>query len=254
MYDLEESRIIGEIQKKDAKRVLLQLPEGMKAEAPRLINLLQEKTSATIFVSGQACWGACDLPLDEARSLQADLVVHFGHAPFHKPDFPILYIETRYRTDITDFITKNLETFKQYKKVALVSSVQHVHQLPVLQKALEAEGLEVIIPEGIGRAFHKGQVLGCEVTGPKQIEEKIDAYISIANQFHTLGLALSTEKPVWLFDPVHENIEELSELREKTWRKRYALIEKAKEAQIFWHFSFFQIWPNQHSSCRKLKR
>ena len=233
MYNLEEARIVEEIQKLAAKRVLLQLPEGLKAEASRLVNLLQEKTDASIFVSGQACWGACDLPIDEARALDANLIVHFGHAPFHKPDFPILYIETRYECDITPFIQKNLETFKQFKKVALVASVQHLHQIPVLQKLLEKEGLVVVIPKGLGRSFYAGQILGCEASGPKLIEKDVDAFLSIANQFHTLAVTLSTEKPVLLLDPVHEQVKDLQPLKEQIIKKRFAVIEKAKQANSF---------------------
>ena len=233
MYDLEESRMIAEIQERKAKRVLLQLPEGLKMEAQRLVNLLTEKTDASIFVSGQPCWGACDLPLDEAKGIGAELVIHVGHAPFHKPDFPILYIEARYNKDITDFIKQQMETFKQFKSVAVVASVQHIHQVDVVKQLLEQENINVVVPEGKGRSFYQGQVLGCEVSGPKLIEKDVDAYISIANQFHTLGLALSTEKPVLLVDPVHEEIRNLTELREQILRKRYALIEKAKAANSF---------------------
>tara|TARA_Y100000310_G_scaffold138289_2_gene137263 strand:+ start:60951 stop:61961 length:1011 start_codon:yes stop_codon:yes gene_type:complete len=233
MYNLEEDRIIEEIKKLSAKRVLLQLPEGLKAEASRLVNLLEEKTDASIFVSGQACWGACDLPIDEARTLDANLIVHFGHAPFHKPDFPILYVETRYECDITPFIQKNLETFKKFKKVALVASVQHLHQIPILQKILEKEGLEVTIPKGLGRSFYDGQILGCEPSGPKLLERDVDAYLSIANQFHTLAITLSTEKPVLLLDPVHEQVKDLQPLKEQIIRKRFAVIEKAKQANSF---------------------
>ncbi|MEK6903410.1 MAG: diphthamide biosynthesis enzyme Dph2 [Nanoarchaeota archaeon] len=232
-YDLEESRIIAAINKKKCKRVLLQLPEGLKTEAQRLVNILQEKTKANIFVSGMACWGACDLPLDEARALSADLLVHFGHAPFHQPDFPILYVEARYHTDITPFIKKNIATFKQFKHIALVASVQHIHQIPIVKNLLEKEGIKISVPEGKGRAFHEGQVLGCEYSGAKILEKNIDAYIALSNQFHSLGLVLSTEKKVLLVDPVHKEIRDLQKLRNKMILQRAEIIERAKKARTF---------------------
>ncbi len=233
MYDLEEARVIEEIQKRKAKRVLLQVPEGLKKEAMRLTNLIQEKTQAVAFFSGEPCWGACDLPLDEAKQLNIDLIVHFGHAPFHKPDFPILYIEARYITEISAFINKNIAHFTSFKRIGLVASVQHVHQLPVVKKLFEENGITVLIPKNLGRAFHYGQILGCEYTGPKLIEKDVDAYVALSNQFHSLGLALSTEKPVFIVDPMHETIDNLKGFRNKIMRQRYAIIEQARKAYSF---------------------
>lgn len=233
MYNLEEQRISEEIKKQKAKRVLLQLPEGLKKEAPRLSNILQEKTQATILVSGEPSWGACDLSVDEAKRLNIDLIVHFGHAPFHHPDIPVLYIETHYEKDIKKIVTTYLATYSKYKTVGLVASVQHVHQLPMIKKILEQQGMKVIIPEGKGRAFHQGQILGCEYTGPKGIEKDIEAYLTIANGFHALGLLLSTEKPVILINPATDEIQDLTPQRAKYILQRDMYIEQARKAQSF---------------------
>jgi len=233
MYNLEEQRIIEEITRRNAKRVLLQLPEGLKKEASRLSNILHEKTNAAIIISGEPSWGACDLPLDEAKKLNADLIVHFGHAPFHHSDIPVLYIEAHYQKELTKFITKYLTAFPSYDKIGLVASVQHIHQLPLIKKIAEEKGKTVIIPEGKGRAFHDGQILGCEYTGPKSIESHVDAFLVIANSFHALGLLLSTEKPVILINPATGEIQDLTPLRASYIKKRYALIEQAKQAHSF---------------------
>ncbi|MCH7620881.1 MAG: 2-(3-amino-3-carboxypropyl)histidine synthase [Chloroflexi bacterium] len=136
-------------------------------------------------------------------------------------------------------IKDKLKVYGLWYKLDKDENIQKGSTLAVLMEFLkigkltEAEGKEVIIPEGIGRAFHPGQILGCEVTGPKSIEENIDAYLSVSNQFHTLGLALSTEKPVLLLDPVNKKVNDLQEIKKKILQKRYALIEKAKAAQTF---------------------
>jgi 2-(3-amino-3-carboxypropyl)histidine synthase len=122
---------------------------------------------------------------------------------------------------------------KQYKKIALVASVQHVHQLPHVKELLEQEGMQVTIPKAMGRVHHAGQILGCEYSGPKMVEEDIDAYLALTNQFHALGLKLSTVKPLWMFDPVLERVENLQETREKMLRKRIMMVEKAKDARSF---------------------
>jgi 2-(3-amino-3-carboxypropyl)histidine synthase len=80
-YELELDRIVKEIKKQKAKRVLLQLPDGFKIYATEIQNKLQEqlKSSNTqFFIWLDTCFGACDLPL-ETEKLGIDLIVQFGH-------------------------------------------------------------------------------------------------------------------------------------------------------------------------------
>ena len=92
-FNFEENKVIEEINKRNCKKVLLQLPEGIKMEAARLSKLFESKTNAEVIVSGEPCWGGCDIALDEARNLKVDLLIHYGHAQFIKADFPILYFQ-----------------------------------------------------------------------------------------------------------------------------------------------------------------
>ncbi|MEA3248355.1 MAG: diphthamide synthesis protein [Nanoarchaeota archaeon] len=76
-YELELDRIVSEIEKRKAKKVLLQLPDGLKPWALSISDYLEEKTDAKISIWLGTCFGACDLP-----NSGADLVVQFGHAPW----------------------------------------------------------------------------------------------------------------------------------------------------------------------------
>ncbi len=78
-FDFEEERIKQEITKLGAKRVLLQLPEGLKPEAPRLAKIVEE-SGALAIISADPCYGACDIAVNEAERLGVDLIVHFGHS------------------------------------------------------------------------------------------------------------------------------------------------------------------------------
>jgi 2-(3-amino-3-carboxypropyl)histidine synthase len=59
-FDFEEERIKQEIAKLDAKRVLIQLPEGLKPQGPRLASVI-EKAGALPLISADPCYGGCDL-------------------------------------------------------------------------------------------------------------------------------------------------------------------------------------------------
>jgi len=61
MFDLEEEKLLAEIEGRGARKILIQLPDGLKAEGPRLASLVRERTGAEVFVSAAPAWGACDL-------------------------------------------------------------------------------------------------------------------------------------------------------------------------------------------------
>ena len=79
-YDLDVDGIIAAIKQQDAKRVLIQLPDGLKPTAEELQTaILKENPDLELFFWGGSCYGACDIPLHVER-LGFDLIVHLGHA------------------------------------------------------------------------------------------------------------------------------------------------------------------------------
>ena len=77
-YDFEIPRIRREIKKRDAKRVLLQFPDGMKPYATVIVDALESNVSGVEFMIWLgSCYGACDVPAVEEK---VDLVVQFGHS------------------------------------------------------------------------------------------------------------------------------------------------------------------------------
>ena len=78
-YNLELDRVVNEINKQDAKKVLIQLPDGLKLQATEIVDYLKAKTDAEVVVWAGSCFGACDVPkLEQGGGV--DLVVQFGHA------------------------------------------------------------------------------------------------------------------------------------------------------------------------------
>ncbi|MEW6063367.1 MAG: diphthamide biosynthesis enzyme Dph2 [Nanoarchaeota archaeon] len=226
-HDFEGKRIIDEITRNSHKKVLLQLPEGLKKEATRLSNLIKTKTKAEVIVSGSSCWGSCDLAIEEAKSLNCDLIVHFGHAPFIKANFPILYIELKSNIDIVSIVKNNLKNLSKYKKIGLVSSVQYIHKLNEIKELLEKENKTVLIPKKKGFVYYDGHVIGCEYRHLKDINA--DCFLVIGNKFHALGAALTVNKDVLLLNETGK-LENMNEERNKIIKQRAVAIEKTKVA------------------------
>lgn len=78
-YELELDEVAKRISQKKARRVLIQLPDGLKPSAKAIQQELEAKTGATILIWGGSCFGACDLPLG-LENLKVDLAVQFGHS------------------------------------------------------------------------------------------------------------------------------------------------------------------------------
>ena len=110
-YDFEEERIKQEIIKLGSKRVLLQFPEGLKPDAPKLAKII-EKCGALAIISADPCYGGCDIAVSEAEGLGVDLIVHFGHAKMvkHEPVHTI-YVEARATVTLDKAVEHSLPTW-----------------------------------------------------------------------------------------------------------------------------------------------
>lgn len=83
IWDFDEESVIEAVKKHDAKKVLLQFPDGLKMHANTIRhNVLKATEADEVFVWAGSNFGACDLPV-EARNVGVDLIIHFGHSPWN---------------------------------------------------------------------------------------------------------------------------------------------------------------------------
>ncbi len=232
-YDFEEERVKQEIIKLGAKRVLIQLPAGLKPEGPRLAKVIQ-KTGALPIISADPCYGACDLATAEAESLGVDLIIHHGHSRMLKYErVPTVYVEARATVSVETVVEKALPLLKEFQRVGLATIVQHVHTLDFVREILLRAGKTVVIGDA-GRVNYPGQVIGCDYSNAKSIASEIDAFLFIGGgRFHALGVALSTSKPTIVADPYEKTVYSIDEEARKILKQRWASIVEAKKAKIF---------------------
>jgi len=233
-FDLEENRLIEEVRNRAAKRVLIQLPNGLKSKGTYLSRLIEERTGATVFISSKPCYGGCDLPICSAKAVKADLVVHYGHTPFiAQSEIPVVYFFAKATLDLTELLRKLRIFLRRSKRIGIGTTVQHLHALEDFIRSLEDLGYEVMIPsEGKGTKL-KGQIIGCDYSSLKQISEKVDLFLILGSYFHGLGAALTLDKPVILADPYSNSVSNMEPYKGKILKQRYAFVEKAKNAKAF---------------------
>ena len=230
-FDFEEERIKQEIIKLGAKRVLLQLPEGLKPEGPRLAKVV-EKTGALPILSADPCYGACDIAVAEAEFLGIDLILHFGHAKLVKFEkVPTVYLEARATVTVDDAVEKSLPLLNKWSKIGLATTVQHLQALAHAREILVRAGKTVEIGDA-GRMNYSGQVTGCDYSNVRSIANDVEAFVFIGGgRFHALGIALSTSKPTIIADPYEKRAYSIDGEAQKILKQRWACIEEAGHAK-----------------------
>ena len=232
-FDFEEERIKQEITELGAKRVLLQMPEGLKPQAPKLAKLV-EKTGAVAIISADPCYGACDIAVGEAEGLGVDLIVHFGHTRMVKHEqVATIYVEARATVTVDTAVEKSLLLLSDYTTVGLATSVQHLQTLNQAREILTRAGKTVIVGD-TGQMGYPGQVSGCNYSNVKSIANEVEAFLFVGGgMFHALGIALSTSKPTIIADPYDNRAYQISAEAKKILKQRFASIQEAKNAKRF---------------------
>lgn len=82
-YDLELEKAVQEIKRRKAKKVLIQLGEGLKPRAIEIQAHIQKEMkedAPEIFFWMNSCYGKCDIPeMLNGKDNEIDLLIQFGH-------------------------------------------------------------------------------------------------------------------------------------------------------------------------------
>jgi 2-(3-amino-3-carboxypropyl)histidine synthase len=234
LYELEENKVIDEIKRRGSKRIVLQMPEGLKPIGPKLARLLEKETGAEIFLSGDPCYGACDLALVSKNAVRADLLLHVGHAeiPGEFREESVMYVEARANASIDEPMLQAIRMLGNEGVIGLASNIQHIHQIDRAKEMLEAHGKKVLIGRPSGWLKYPGQVLGCDYGSVRAISEKVDAIVVLSGgDFHALGIPLATGKRTIVIDPFEKTARDMTETCRRLLQKRYANIIRFREAK-----------------------
>ena len=213
-YDFEHDRVVRAIRKSGAKRVLVQLPEGLKQCADKVMAELS-RSGAEIILDADPCFGACDLREGFG------LTVHYGHTQMI-PSKKVVYVPCYSQKDVMPAII-NAERMLP-EKIGVVTTAQHLHKVAEAVKFLQGKGHYVLV-EG------SGQVLGCDASNAAKIKDRVDAFLYIGSgEFHPQMVSYSAGKKVVRANPYSGEADEIKQDWEK---ERYLRISKAMRAKSF---------------------
>ena len=204
-YDLDLDKAVEMIQRCGARRVGLQAPEGLKRATPAIAKQIARETGAEVVISGDPCFGACDVDMQLCD--EVDLMLHLGHAELGEGPDNVIFLEARMREDLRETVEKATKLLKA-PRVGVATTIQHVHNLGQALDVLKEHGIEGLLGPAGRRVKYPGQVLGCSYSTVKALE--VEEYLFIGTgQFHPLGIALATGKRVVIADPVTCEVSEI---------------------------------------------
>jgi 2-(3-amino-3-carboxypropyl)histidine synthase len=235
IYDLEIDRVIEEVKSRKSKRVLLQFPDGLIKYCVRIAKRIKEQTRAETIISLDTCYGACDLAVNAASRLNADLLIHYGHGPWPaKTSVPTIYVEAFATLDVRTMLPKIVELLGDSRRIGVLSTIQHIRELPKVREYLESRGLKVVVGKATGKVSCDGQILGCDYSTAKSISSRVERLVLIGGgKFHAIGLALATRKDSVVIDLFSNEVYTTGELLRRVLRSRYASVMAARSATVF---------------------
>jgi 2-(3-amino-3-carboxypropyl)histidine synthase len=221
MIDLD--KIITVVKERGAMTVGLQFPEGLKRQGPGIAKEIEARLpSTTVIISGDPCYGACDI--DEGLVDISDVLFHFGHSRLVEDD-RIVYMEYYHDVDVEAAVVRALPMLGM--RVGVVTTVQHIHMVPKIERLLAGAGKVPVVRPGDSRITYPGQLLGCNFSAAPQDVDSI-LYVGSGN-FHPMGVQLSTAVPVIAADPFSGEARKVD--IERIMRQRYAIMAKALDAK-----------------------
>lgn len=232
-YNFEMHKTIHKIRDTKAKRVALQMPEGLLMFACPISDIIQKFTDADTIIMGDVTYGACCIDDHSAIALGADLLIHYGHScliPIDQTNgIKVLYIFVDIKIDALHFVESVKLNFVAGRKLALVSTIQFVATLHSVANELRECGYDVSIPQT--KPLSPGEILGC--TAPRLQEGATLIYVGDGRFHLEAAMIANPHNEAFKYDPYDKKFTQEFYDHEAMRRNRKIAIEKARRAKKF---------------------
>jgi len=231
-YSFEIPKTIHRIRTLGAKRVALQMPEGLLLFATTISDILtQFCPGIETLIMGDVTYGACCIDDYTARALGCDLLVHYAHScliPVDVTKIKTLYVFVDISIDTSHLLASLERNFTPGKTIAVVGTIQFNATIHGVRPALERAGFTVLVPQIA--PLSKGEILGC--TSPNLATAHADAPVDLIlylgdGRFHLESIMIhNPDVAAYRYDPysrklTHETYghEEMQDLRRQAIRQ-----------------------------------
>ncbi|XP_066534400.1 2-(3-amino-3-carboxypropyl)histidine synthase subunit 1 [Hoplias malabaricus] len=230
-YNFEIHKTVWRVRQANARRVALQLPEGLQMFACVIADIIERFTGADTLVMGDVTYGACCVDDYTARALGADFMVHYGHSCLIPIDatagIKMLYVFVDIQMDTAHFLDTLRFNFPLGHSLALVSTIQFVAALQAVSLELKPD-YEVLVPQC--RPLSPGEILGC--TSPR-LDKHVNAIIYLGDgRFHLESIMIANpDIAAYRYDPYSKVFTREYYDHEAMRTSRMQAIQRARSAQ-----------------------
>jgi len=206
-YSFEIPKTIHRIQTLGARKVALQMPEGLLLFATTISDILtQFCPGIETLIMGDVTYGACCIDDYTARAMGCDLLVHYAHScliPVDVTKIKTLYVFVDISIDTSHLLATLERNFSSGKTVAMVGTIQFNATIHGVKPSLEKAGFKVIVPQIA--PLSKGEILGC--TSPNLATSNADSPVDMIlylgdGRFHLESIMIHNPNiPAYRYDP-----------------------------------------------------
>lgn len=199
-YNFEIHKTVWNIRKQNAKRVAIQMPEGLLIYSCIISDILQEFCACEVIIMGDVSYGACCIDDFTARSLDCDFIVHYAHSclvPIDVTLIKVLYIFVTINIDETHLFKTLEKNFPEGHSIAMFGTIQFNPIIHSLKQNLTK--FNIITPQIM--PLSKGEVLGC--TSQRLDPDAVDCMVYIGDgRFHLESSMIHNPKiQAFRYDP-----------------------------------------------------
>ncbi|KAG5968865.1 Diphthamide biosynthesis protein 1 [Claviceps arundinis] len=203
-YSFEIPKTIHRIRSSGAKKIALQMPEGLLLFATTISDILtQFCPGIETLIMGDVTYGACCIDDYTARALGCDLLVHYAHScliPVDVTKIKTLYVFVDISIDTAHLLASLERNFASGKTIAVVGTIQFNATIHGVRSSLEAAGFNILVPQIA--PLSKGEILGC--TSPRLKEDDaVDMILYLGDgRFHLESIMIHNPTiPAYRYDP-----------------------------------------------------
>ncbi|KAI0271164.1 putative diphthamide synthesis protein-domain-containing protein [Russula aff. rugulosa BPL654] len=255
-YELEWTA--NEINSKNYMRVALQYPDELLRDSVPIYQNLKRAVGATreLYVLADTSYGSCCVDEVSAQHVDADAVVHYGHACMSKTyRLPVIYVFGKKPIDVADAAQKLFDSFASSsvsaKSVVLRHDVAYTHEAENLVAALRG----VFVHRDISVSYNpiprtlspstplttsqnpvvnsEGNVVDANFLQVSSEDVTPILYVGASTRALTNLLLTHPTTPVHGYDPTTRQATLQSAKTNKLLMRRYAVVQKARDADVF---------------------
>ncbi|QIW97936.1 hypothetical protein AMS68_003454 [Peltaster fructicola] len=224
-YNFELHKTIHRVRTAGAKKVALQMPEGLLLFATTISDIVTQFCPGTsTLIMGDVTYGACCVDDYTARALGCDMLIHYAHScliPVNITQITTLYVFVDIAVDVDHLLATISRNFKIGSTIAVVGTIQFNATIHGVSPQLKAAGYNVLIPQIA--PLSKGEILGC--TSPHLTKEQaVDLILYLGDgRFHLESAMIHNPSiPAYRYDPYSRR------LTHETYDHKTLLSDRAK--------------------------